>query len=185
MPSGPNGLRAPSEIEYRTSLTSNHCGIVGLPKTGRMIADGHHPFHPDRAVILQNDRPHGFVDERLLPLCQKVRDEVTDDFRRLNDRLAADGLASNARVCGIEKVALIVRVIGIVAGHYGYRDATKDWCRKRVWAESLGTTGFKNQINVLSFTPIDHTDNNEIDWWLFFSLAGRISKTLMDCPSTF
>lgn len=89
---GPNGLLAPAEIERRAVLIGKHRGILGFPKSDRLSARGHHPFHPDRVVVLQKDRPHWFVDEQLFPLCQQVRDEVTDDLARLNDQLTAEGV---------------------------------------------------------------------------------------------
>jgi hypothetical protein len=181
-----NGLLFPSEIERRTLLIGKYSEIAGIPKSNQRIDQGHHPFNPDRVVVLQKDRQHWFVDERLTPLCQQVRDEVTDDFRKANDQFAAEGLSFDAQVCGDEKIALLVRIADIVADHYVCREAINVWSRRLVWAESLGTTGFKNHINVLSFNgpsaPTISTDNNSIDWWLFLLPGGTAFENLDGLP---
>ncbi|HQU45035.1 MAG TPA: hypothetical protein PK867_19620 [Pirellulales bacterium] len=174
-----NGLLPPSEVEHRTLLARKHPKIVGVPNADRLIAQGHHPFHPDRVVVLHKDRPHWFVDERLFPLCERIHEQVKQD-------LPSERYGS----CGVEKLTLLVRAADIFATHYCRPDALSVWSRGLVWRETFSPTGMGSGCGLLhQFQPppgdLVKTDNGSVDWWAFLIPSGTDFEFFDELPVYF
>ena len=94
-----------AEVERRKSLIATH-SFVGAPRADRLIANGHHPFHPSRIVVLEKDQAHDFVDDDLFLVCGQVRDAVGQQLEP--DRHPP---------CCTEKLTLLIRTADIFARH--------------------------------------------------------------------
>lgn len=165
----------PAEAERRKSLIATH-SFVGNPRADRLIANGHHPFHPTRIVVLEKDQAHSFVDDGLFSLCGRVREEVERDLK-----------PARYRSCPNEKLTLLVRIAHIFATHYKRPDALEAWCHGLVWREMFCSTGLGRGSGILhqfQRPPGDslETDGNLVDWWMVLILSGTDFDSLDELP---
>jgi hypothetical protein len=165
----------PAEVERRKSLIATH-SFVGNPRTDRLIANGHHPFHPSRIVVLEKDQAHGFVDDGLFALCGRVREEVDRRMEQLKCPPFLD-----------EKLTLLVRSADIFASHYKSPDALWAWSEGLVGRETLGSTGLGRGSGLLhqfQRVPCDSvkTDCQSVDWWALLIPSGTDFDSLDGLP---
>jgi hypothetical protein len=185
------GSIVPGMSEYERILSHTDCmHVLGNPRSWSLVAEGLHPFHPQRVVILP-DHPYGIRCGS--DLRAKIDAQIDVDYNLMVERNAE--YIAKQRLIEEEvdpqkwfpssKRESIYWMMDAMCGHYGVGvEYLEHWVVGLAQREILGSSawlgmGLAHQYQRGGEVPVDNPPN---DWWLFLSPDGYQWGSLDDEP---